>query len=196
MLPNFCCLFIRRLKMSKIFLPTIALSSIFLAMGSLSTFAEAKTQNIDDKIFTTTSAIAPTYLAQSTTTAALERKALIQINQHRARRGLPALTANATITQQARLHSQNMASGRVRFSHQGFQQRLQAIARVIPIRAMAENIAYNSGYSDPVTVAVQGWLKSPGHKINIEGNYNLTGIGVAKSRTGAYYFTQVFVRNR
>ncbi|PSB01086.1 CAP domain-containing protein [Merismopedia glauca] len=179
--------------MNKIFLPAIAFSSVLLATGSLSTVAQAKTR-MGDSIISTT----PIYLTQSTSLsiAALEQKTLVQINQYRAGRGLPPLTSNATIRQQARLHSQNMANGTVPFGHQGFQQRLQAIARVIPLMAMAENVAYNSGYSDPVTTAVQGWLKSPGHKVNIEGNYNLTGIGVAKSRTGAYYFTQIFLRRR
>jgi uncharacterized protein YkwD len=177
--------------MNKIFLPTIAFSSVLLATGVFSTVAQAKTKGGDILVSTT-----PIYLSQSTNVsiATLEQKILTQINQYRAGRGLPRLTSNATIVQQARTHSQNMSKGTVPFGHQGFQQRIQAIARVIPLMAAAENVAYNSGYNDPATVAVQGWLKSPGHKINIEGNYNLTGIGVAKSRTGAYYFTQIFIR--
>ncbi|MBW4622237.1 MAG: CAP domain-containing protein [Cyanosarcina radialis HA8281-LM2] len=179
--------------MNKIFLSGIAFGSVLLTTGSLSVPAQAQNSTADIEVSTT-----PIYLAQSTniSTASLEQKVLAQINQYRNRRGLRSLTANATITRQARLHSQNMAAGRVPFGHQGFQQRLSAIARVIPLMAMSENVAYNFGYSDPATVAVKGWLNSPGHRLNIQGNYNLTGIGVAKSPTGAYYFTQLFVRNR
>lgn len=73
-------------------------------------------------------------------------------------------------------------------------ERVQAIA--IPYRAAAENVAYNRGYTDPVAKAVEGWLNSSGHRRNIEGNYNLTGIGVAKNSQGAYYFTQIFILKR
>jgi uncharacterized protein YkwD len=177
--------------MNKIFLPIIGFSSVLLATGSLPNLVHAKVQTSDTLV-----SARPIYLSQATSIATLEQKVFVQINQYRATKGLPPLTSNATIAQQARIHSQNMANGSVPFSHEGFQQRFQTIAAVIPLMSMAENVAYNSGYSDPVTVAVQGWLKSPGHKTNIEGNYNLTGIGVAKSRTGAYYFTQIFVRRR
>ncbi len=43
---------------------------------------------------------------------------------------------------------------------------------------------------------MSGWLRSPGHRENIEGAYDLTGIGVARSRQGVYYFTQLFAGTR
>jgi uncharacterized protein YkwD len=42
--------------------------------------------------------------------------------------------------------------------------------------------------------AVEGWLQSPGHKRNIEGNFTLTGIGWAKDKRGMIYFTQIFTK--
>lgn len=134
-------------------------------------------------------------IAQSTVnTAAIEASVFQQINQYRASVRLPALTRNAAIDSQARTHSQNMASGKVPFGHNGFQQRVQAIA--IPYSAVAENVAYNQGSSDPATKAVQSWLNSPGHLANIKGNYNLSGIGVASNSQGKIYFTQIFLRSR
>jgi uncharacterized protein YkwD len=41
---------------------------------------------------------------------------------------------------------------------------------------------------------VDGWLHSPGHKKNIEGDYNFTGIGVSKDKNGRIYYTQIFLR--
>jgi uncharacterized protein YkwD len=41
---------------------------------------------------------------------------------------------------------------------------------------------------------VDGWLKSPGHKRNIEGDFTLTGIGIASDKQGNIYFTQIFSR--
>lgn len=127
---------------------------------------------------------------------ALEQAVLTQINQYRASRKLPPLTLDARISEQARAHSQAMAAGRTPFSHNGFQQRVQAIARTLPYSRAAENVAYNQGYSDPVLQAVQGWLKSTGHRQNIEGSFNLTGIGIAQNAKGEYYFTQIFMRRR
>ncbi|MDZ8240963.1 MAG: CAP domain-containing protein [Nostoc sp. ChiQUE01a] len=132
-------------------------------------------------------------IAQSTiNTAAIEQSVFTQINNYRSSKGLPKLTRNSAIDNQARIHSQNMASGKVAFGHTGFQERLKAIR--ISYRGAAENVAYNQGYSDPATQAVQGWLKSPGHLANIVGNYNLTGVGVASNSKGQIYFTQIFLR--
>ena len=36
-------------------------------------------------------------------------------------------------------------------------------------------------------------LASPAHRENLEGPYDLTGIGVARSRSGEVFFTQFFV---
>ncbi|MBW4691872.1 MAG: CAP domain-containing protein [Lyngbya sp. HA4199-MV5] len=136
-------------------------------------------------------------LAQATSTIpALEQAVLTQINQYRASRKLPPLTLDSRISVQARAHSQAMASGRTPFSHNGFQQRVQAIARAIPYSSAAENVAYNQGYSDPVRQAVQGWLQSTGHRQNIEGSFDLTGVGIAQNAKGEYYFTQIFIRRR
>lgn len=126
--------------------------------------------------------------------SALEQSVHKQINQYRQAHKLPLLTLDPRISEQARAHSQAMASGKVPFGHQGFEQRVKAISRVIPYRASAENVAFNLGYSNPVEQAVQGWIKSPGHRINIEGEYSLTGIGVVKNAKGEYYFTQIFIR--
>jgi uncharacterized protein YkwD len=41
---------------------------------------------------------------------------------------------------------------------------------------------------------VDGWLNSPGHRRNIEGDFRLTGIGIAKRSDGMVYFTQIFIR--
>ncbi|HLP88477.1 MAG TPA: CAP domain-containing protein [Nostocaceae cyanobacterium] len=134
-------------------------------------------------------------IAQSTIdTAAIENSVYQQINQYRVSQNLPPLARNTSIDNQARIHSQNMASGKVPFGHQGFQQRVTAIG--IPYTSAAENVAYNQGYSDPATKAVQSWLQSSGHLANIKGNFNLTGVGVAVNSKGVVYFTQIFLKSR
>jgi len=125
--------------------------------------------------------------------ATMERSVLQQINSYRVYQGLPQLALNTTISEQARIHSRNMASGIVPLGHTGFETRIQAIAQTIPYKNISENIAINQGYSNPATTAVMGWLKSPRHLANIVGNYRLTGIGVAKNSAGKVYFTQIFL---
>ena len=117
-----------------------------------------------------------------------------KINDFRISKGLPALTFNATIAAQARAHSADMAAGRLALGHDGFSDRIAAIARTIAVSSSAENVAFNVGFADPASEAVAGWLASPGHLANIEGDFELTGIGVDKSSTGEYYFTQIFVK--
>ncbi len=116
-----------------------------------------------------------------------------EVNKYRASLNLAPLKFNVSISEQATIHSQNMAEQSVEFSHDGFQGRVAALEDTIDYRGAAENVAYNMGYKDPVATAVKGWIKSDGHRKNMEGNYNLTGIGVAKNPQGEYYFTQIFI---
>lgn len=145
--------------------------------------------------------IVPEQMSRAPLSAANSHTALVQsihqqINEYRRSRNLPPLTLDSRISAQALAHSQAMASGKVSFSHDGFDQRIQEIRRTIPYRAVAENVAFNQGYRHPDVQAVQGWIKSPGHRVNIEGQYNLTGIGISRNNQGEYYFTQIFIRSR
>lgn len=127
-------------------------------------------------------------------TAAMEASIFQKINRYRVSQNLTALTRNSAIDNQARIHSQNMASGKIAFGHDGFSGRVAATG--IANSGRAENVAFNQGHQDPVNQAVQGWLKSSGHLENIRESYNLTGIGVASNNQGQIYFTQIFLRSR
>jgi|GEM_PF-1113205 len=116
-----------------------------------------------------------------------------EVNKYRTSLDLAPLKLSVLISKQAMIHSQNMAQQQVEFSHDGFQGRVAALENDIDYRGAAENVAYNMGYQNPVATAVAGWIKSDGHRKNMEGNYNLTGIGVAVNPQGEYYFTQIFI---
>jgi uncharacterized protein YkwD len=114
------------------------------------------------------------------------------VNAHRAGLGLKPLEWNVTESSVEAAHSSNMASGKTAFGHDGFQQRIKSIAgRVGYISASGENVAYGQMGAKEV---VDTWLHSPEHKKNIEGDYSLTGIGVAKGKKGIIYFTEIFTR--
>ena len=179
------------------------LTALILATGAVEIFTNSQAPTLAAKVAREVPPLAasrqqlPVYVAQTSpanSVDAIEKAVNNQVNQYRASKGLPPLTANLPMSEQARVHSQNMASGKVPFSHQGFQQRVTAVA--IPYSSAAENVAYNQGYNEEAIVAVQGWIKSTGHRQNMEGNFNLTGIGVATNAKGQYYFTQIFIRSR
>ena len=130
--------------------------------------------------------------------ASMEQRVLTLINQERASNAspLPALSSRDIIVQEARKHSQEMASGSVAFGHDGFSMRLENIGKVISWQAGSENVAYNGGYSDPPAKAVTDWMNSSSHRANILGDYDLTGIGIARNTQGIYYFTQIFIKSR
>jgi uncharacterized protein YkwD len=129
-----------------------------------------------------------------TATTQLERDAFNRINAYRKTKGLPALVWNEAIAVQARIHSQNMANGRVPFGHDGFAARIAATK--VPYSGAAENVAWNMGYTEPAKQAAEGWFKSPGHETNIRGNYGLSAVGVARNAQGKVYFTQLFIKPR
>jgi len=122
----------------------------------------------------------------------LEQRIIVQVNQYRQGKGLPSLVPDSRLTIQVRNHSLDMAAGTVPFGHDGFLERIKAAG--IPCLAAAENVAMNAGLADPAAAAVRGWLASPGHRANIEGDYDLTGVGAAVNGAGEYYFTQIFLK--
>lgn len=124
----------------------------------------------------------------------LEREVFRQVNEYRRSQGLTMLVLDERISEQCRQHAQDMANGTATFSHDGFDQRVDNINQSIPYQAAAENLAYNQGHDDPVKVAVQGWIKSPGHHKNMIGDFELTGVGVARNEKGEYYFNQIFIK--
>ncbi|MBE9212406.1 CAP domain-containing protein [Plectonema cf. radiosum LEGE 06105] len=128
--------------------------------------------------------------------AAMEKSVHEQINQYRSSKGLAPLKLNGEISKIAREHSQQMASKQVAFGHSGSNSRYQKISKLIAWNGVAENVAYNQGYKNPGKLAVEGWIKSPGHQRNMVGKYQVTGIGVAKNSKDEYYFTQLFVSQR
>ena len=121
---------------------------------------------------------------------AIERDVLYYVNKHRESKGLAPLSFNAIVASEARRHSTNMASKRVAFGHDGLTARTRNItARIKSVHAVSENVARGTLTAQQV---VNLWLKSEGHRRNIEGNYKYTGIGVARARNSELYFTGIF----
>jgi uncharacterized protein YkwD len=127
----------------------------------------------------------------------LEQRAFELVNEERRTRGQEPLRWDAELTLLARRHSENMARENF-FSHtdaDGLDTADRAaIGGICGWRAIAENIAYNQGFDDPVGFAVERWMQSAKHRENIlRPVFTHAGIGVSRTADGRVYFTQVFV---
>lgn len=126
--------------------------------------------------------------------AVLKQEVYDQVNQYRATQGLPPLQLDSRISDQEQTYAQTMAEAGYPLNHQGLAQRAETLRQAIPHSSYSygenEYFCYGSGCS--ATAAVQWWLSSPGHRANILGQYELTGIGVAKDANGQYFFAQMF----
>jgi uncharacterized protein YkwD len=129
---------------------------------------------------------------------AVEAGVLAGVNRHRRAAGLGALRSDPRLAEIARAHSRAMAAGRRGVGHGGFDERSRAVeTRVTPYRRFAENVArHPRRRAEVASAAVAGWLRSSGHRHNIEGPYSLTGVGAAASSRGEIYLTQIFVEPR
>lgn len=121
-----------------------------------------------------------------------QQQVLDEVNKYRQSRGLKPLVMNKFMSHEAAIHSQDMASHRMAFGHLGFNTRIKRIYDKIELcRAGSENVAY---FKVGPREVVRRWLTSPGHRRNIEGHFNMTGVGIAHDSRGFIYYTQIFVR--
>ncbi|MFJ1268281.1 CAP domain-containing protein [Legionella lytica] len=123
---------------------------------------------------------------------AIQNAVLVHINAYRKQHGLSPLKMDNDMVREARQHSLDMATHRMPFGHQDFAKRITRLHKQLKnTGAGAENVAYN--YKN-AQIVVQQWVRSSGHKRNIVGNYDLTGIGVIRDKQGKLYYTQLFLR--
>ncbi|MDQ2721196.1 MAG: CAP domain-containing protein [Bacteroidota bacterium] len=115
---------------------------------------------------------------------------LSETNQFRKSEGLSELTIREELNAIAQKHSEDMASGRVPFGHDGFYNRSEMASKEIKdLLGFAENVAYGATSGNQVVTL---WKNSPGHRRNMLGHYKYTGIGIAKDSNGRIYYTEFF----
>lgn len=128
-----------------------------------------------------------------------ERKIFDLINKERNRKKIEELIWNPKLAELARSYSEKMARERF-FSH--FDRNGNDVAeraknmRITKWKLIGENLFMSDDYEKIEQTAVKGWMKSPTHRDNIlEEKFNETGVGLARSRDGMIYITQVFIQN-
>lgn len=138
---------------------------------------------------------APSAPSGSTTyLTAIEADIHNRVNRHRISIGLPPLTLHPILSELAREHSEKMAAGSAPFGHDGFEERFAVAQETVLAYRLSENVATNFNFPRPAVSAraVSGWIESPGHRQNLEGPFEVTGVGVARSSRGEYYATQLY----
>lgn len=125
----------------------------------------------------------------------LEYKLFRLLNKERKREGLAKLFFQNDLRRVARKHSSDMAR-KDYFAHDNLQgktpkDRFQDSK--VSDAVAGENLAKVGGFKNPVLVAHNGLMDSPGHRANIlSKSYNCVGIGLSISDTKVHYYTQNF----
>lgn len=105
------------------------------------------------------------------------------VNKERAKAGLSALTLDSQLCQIADARANEVITD---YSHDGFAKYKPIIKN--NYRICGENV----GDGTPLTV-MKAWLSDIGHRDNIlYDGYSAIGIGMARSSSGMYLFSQVF----
>jgi uncharacterized protein YkwD len=112
---------------------------------------------------------------------------LALVNKHRKAMGLPSLTVDARLAKIARAHTEQMAaSGVLRHNDALFTP---ASHKATGMKALGENVGWNYG----VPAQDTAFLKSPGHRANIETRgFRVAGFAVVRGADGRIWSTEDF----
>jgi uncharacterized protein YkwD len=127
----------------------------------------------------------------------LEKKLFDAVNQRRNEKRLSPLVWSDVLATEARRHSVAMMEGGF-FSHRDpvrgdLDRRINENEAKILWRRIAENLHQQQGMREPVSSAVDSWMKSAGHRKNIlDRSFTDSGIKIAIAADGTYYATQIF----
>lgn len=158
-------------------LPILVLVTLFM-------LTSCTTDSIDDKVETLE------LKSESPKTKTIEAEILELINNHRLSLGLNPLEDMILVKSVAYTHTDYMVDND-EVSHANFYERSNYLKSNAGAKSVSENVAY--GYSSAESV-VRAWLKSEGHKANIEGDYTNFDISAEVNNEGKWYYTNIFIK--
>ena len=125
------------------------------------------------------------------TYTSIEYEIVYLVNQHRESIGLESLNTLNLASREAYNHNSYMIDvGEI--SHDNFGIRSKNLIDNANAKIVSENVAF--GYSTAEAV-VNAWLKSEGHKKNIENpSFTDFGISTEENELGKKYFTNIFLK--
>jgi len=119
-----------------------------------------------------------------------EIKILEDLNLYRKALGLEELKAIAQGSLESEDHNYYMINAGT-VSHDNFSDRASYLMNVVGASRVGENVGYGYRTSEAM---INAWLKSRGHKENIEGDYTHFGISVRQDENGKNYVTNIFIK--
>ncbi len=133
----------------------------------------------------------------------LASSVLQEANRVRGSKGLRSLPSNAALANAAETHARflvaNVPPGKPlpkSIAHYNFPARSTTVMLANSMSLNAEIVAaMPRGMTSPPAV-VAAWLSSTGHRAKLLGNWDLTGVGAAKSSDGTLYVVQWFGNSR
>ena len=155
-----------------------------MAFLAVFTFSSCSTDSIDDK------AEAMELSLVQVEAKAIEVEILDLINDHRLSLGLNPLIDMPVVKSVAYSHTDYMVDNNV-VSHDNFFARSNYLKSNAGAKKVSENVAY--GYSSAESV-VKAWIRSEGHKANIEGDYTNFDVSAERNQDGRYYYTNIFIK--
>lgn len=164
--------------MKKHYMIGLTLCIIFLQSCSKQEFMEIEEQNN------------LTISVSSNTQTDFENQLFDLINEYRVSIGLNELQFESTSYFYANEHNRFMIE-KGQISHAHFGQRAKSISDKTGANDVSENVAR---HYDTATEAFEGWLNSPNHRKNLEGNYTHSALSVLTDDNGELYYTQIFIK--
>jgi len=123
-------------------------------------------------------------------TKVIEIEIMELINAYRVEQGLNVLQSHDIVKSQAYTHTDHMIETS-NLSHENFFARKSYLMNAIGAEVVTENVAY--GFTNAEAV-VNAWIRSEGHKENMEGNYTNFDVSAEQNEKGKWYFTNIFVK--
>jgi len=122
------------------------------------------------------------------------KKCLQLTNEFRARNNQYHLQWDDHIWKISYGHSENMGLKKVKFGHDGFNERIKKLPYYYSLAC--ENVFMCQGYSEyyVAEMAVNGWINSPGHRKNLLSHSSHCAIAIYRNGYGEYFLTQIFIR--
>ncbi len=133
--------------------------------------------------------------AQESTADETCEKVLERINDYRAENGLEPLTLDETLMKAAQTRGEELISSYSHTRPDGTKWHTVLSEVSFSYRSAGENIAWNEGTLRTAKFTVNAWIDSPGHRANILGDYEITGICCVHSG-GKAYWVQLFAKKQ
>jgi len=112
------------------------------------------------------------------------------INEYRISQGLEILHHNEIVKGRAFSHTHYMIEND-HVSHDNFYSRKKYLEINIGANKVSENVAY--AYSSAKSV-VNAWIKSEGHRKNLEGDFTDFEVSAEQNAEGKWYYTNIFIK--